>query len=204
MEYVGYLLMGGLILFFAWVFWQMNEFKKHTNNAVLCTIVTDHNSSYDQVLPIEGRIIKPPYGRWLKKKDKRNWGMYVLPELPEDIPTVKYPLGGWPMSMRADIRRVFLKQTDAVSFSLFNPLDQNSGMTPQALQAMINPAIVESLLRPEGDAIKDATSGKGSALKGQNKIFYMLIAVLGGILVVGVLCWMIYSALSGHITAWGA
>lgn len=200
MGYVPMLLIGGVCLLFFWAFWQQGQFKKYVNNAVLVTFITAHGTSYDKVLPVQGEIIMPPQGRWLKKKDKtKDWGQY---KLPKKTFTCMYPLGGWPAFMKVEVKRVFMMETDANTFEALEP-GASSGATPQALRAMRNAEIAASLLKPEGDAMKNAT-GQGTQSKNAKMGFYLQLATLGAIIIVGVLCFLIYQALSGHISAWGA
>ena len=201
MQYVPYLLFGGIILLLVWVFWQQGQFKKYVNNAVLVTFITAHGTSYDKVLPVQGKKIMPPTGQWLKKKDKgKDWGEY---NLPDKTYTTKYPLGGWPDFMKVEVKRVFLYE---VSANTFVQLDTTpvGGSSPQANRAMRNPEIVASILKPEGDVVKGAIGNSLAAGKHAKWTFYLCLAILGLILVLGVLCYLIYSALSGHIAAWGA
>ena len=201
LEYVPMLLIGGVALFFFWVFWQQSQFKKYVNNAVLVTFITAHGTSYDKVLPVQGKKIMPPTGIWQKKKDKnKDWGEYVLPQ---KTYTCMYPLGGWPAFMKVEVKRVFLYETSA---NTFKELDTSpvGGTSPQAERAMRNPEIVASLLKPEGEVAKSVVHGPSYSSKQTRNIFYLQLAILGGLLIIGVLCYLIFSALNGHITAWGA
>ena len=201
MQYVPFLLMGGFILLFVWVFWQTSQFKKFVNNAVLCTFITAHGTSFDKVLPVQGNKIMPPTGMWMKKKDKlKDWGEY---NMPSKTYTCMYPLGGWPAFMKVEVKRVFLYE---ISANTFQELDTRpvGGSSPQAQRAMRNTEVIASVLKPEGEIVRGATASHGASSKDQKRTFYLQLATLAGLLIVGVICWMIYSALSGHITAWGA
>jgi hypothetical protein len=114
-----------------------------------------------------------------------------------------YPLGGWPSFMKVEVKRVFMLETDANTWQAIERMD-SSGMTPQAYRANRNPAIVASLLRPDGDTVKGALQGGGGSPKNVKYVLWAQIVTIGLIVVLGVLCFLIYTALSGHIAAWGA
>lgn len=199
MMYVPVLLIAGVLLLFVWVFWQTNQFKGYVNNAVLCTFITAHGTSYDKVLPLKGEIIMPPSGKWMKKKDKlKDWGEY---KLPKKTFTCMYPLGGWPAPMKVEVKRVFMLETDANTFEALDA-GPHSGLTPQAFRAARNPAIAASLLKPDGEVMKGALAGGGG--KNTKYTFYLQLVTVGLIIILGVLMYLTFSALSGHITAWGA
>jgi len=199
MGYVPLLLAGGFLLLFAWVFWQTSQFKKFVNNAVLCTFITAHGTSFDKVLPLKGDIIMPPSGMWMKKKDKlKDWGEY---KLPKKTYTCMYPLGGWPSFMKVEVKRVFMLETDANTFEALDA-GPHSGLTPQAFRAARNPAIAASLLKPDGETMKGALAGGGSG-KNSKYTFYLQLVTIGLIIILGVIMYLTFMALNGHITAWG-
>lgn len=209
MNTIIYLVFAAIIILITWVLYQRQTFKSYVTGAVLCTFITAAGASYDKVLPVEGKWVLPPKGRWLKKKDSRQkWGKYILPE---DTYTTSYPLGGWPEFMRVEVRRAFYYEDCPTPIV---PEIYKDGkyvkahgvmmdITPEVLATLTNPEIAKAVLNPKGDIVEGVTNPNK---KNNSKLMILMILAVVGIVVsmVGAfLAYMVYSALNGHIAYWG-
>jgi len=209
MNTIIYLVFAAIIILISWVMYQRQTFKSYVTGAVLCTFITAAGASYDKVLPVEGKWVMPPKGKWLKKKDmKQKWGKYILPT---DTYTTSYPLGGWPDFMKVEVRRAFYYEDcpfpvvpeivkDGLKVKVHGTI---MNVTPEVLASLVNPELASAVLNPKGEVIQDALHPEKKA---NSKMLILMILVGVGILVSGVgafLGYMVLSALNGHISFWG-
>lgn len=209
MNTIIYLVFAFIIILISWVLYQRQTFKSYVTGAVLCTFITASGASYDKVLPVKGKFVMPPAGKWLKKKDsKQKWGKYVLPT---DTYTTSYPLGGWPDFMRVEVRRAFYYEDcpfpvvpeivkEGVKVKVHGTI---MNVTPEVLATLTNPELLGAALSSKGQVMQDALHPEKKA---NSKMLILLVLVAIGVVVSAVgafLAYMVYSGLNGHISYWG-
>lgn len=172
-NYIGYLILGFFTLILFYAIWQSYQFKRFTTGAVLCRFRTHTNKIYFKVLPTDGKQIIPPYGKWSKKKDKQEAfktknGNYILPD---SVPTVRYPLGGWPDFLKIDVPYVSYVEGNP------NPLKENLGIPDfdtNMLAAMQNVAFIRTIFRKMLTDAEETYKGKQN--KNDKYIIYGILA----------------------------
>jgi hypothetical protein len=189
-----YLLLGGIALLFFFALWQQGQFRKFVTGAILCEFETQTGQIIHRVLPTDGKQVLPPQGKWLKKAEKK--GKFTVPKdwhymLPDHMPTVKYPLGGWPMFLKVDVRYVRYVEGNPNPEVFDNKLP---AMDTECLTALQNMAVIKMLFNELLKAAEDSLKNKQSQI--------LLYVGIGGIvagLASSIIGYMVYSKL-GTIT----
>lgn len=171
-----YLLMSGFILLLFYGLWQQSQFRKFVTGAVLCEFESHTGVITHRVLPTDGKQVLPPQGKWLKKAEKkqgtpRNWH-YMLPD---HMPTIKYPLGGWPMFLKVDVRYVRYVEGNPTPKMFDNKLPL---MDTESLTALQNMSVLRMLFNELLKAAENSMKGK------QDRI--LLYVIIGAIVIAGI------------------
>ena len=109
---IGILIVIGILLGTAGLFYMQYDFRKKAKGCV-CVTFTGPLKCYDELWPVEGNIVKPPESHLAKlpaSSKVKKQGYYILPEGP--LPSVSWPLWGWPAAFGTEVKRVFYTEGD--------------------------------------------------------------------------------------------
>lgn len=185
---IGILIVIAIMLGTAGMFYMQHDFRKKAKGCVCVTFIGPLKS-LDELWPVENGIVKPPEkhlaGLPAKSKVKEQ-GYYILPE--GELPSVSWPLWGWPDAFRTEVKRVFYKKGDPrpITWHKDKPV-----YDAEAFETFIKSESGHEIIR-KIQKENTATETAQSSIKSMY-FWIMTGSILVGVIVTAILAYMAYA-----------